>query len=43
MTEHNMLYFNKLSLNAHLHENEGGFTFLSVYFLIQSFRNIRVY
>ena len=44
MTGHNIQYFNKLSPNAHLHENEGGggFTFLSVYFFSLSLRNGRV-
>ena len=46
MTGHNIQYFNKLSPNAHLHENEGGggggFTFLSVYFFSLSLRNVRV-
>ena len=40
MTEHNILYFNKFSLNAHLHKNEGGFMFLSVCFLSLSLRNV---
>ena len=46
MTVHNIQYFNKLSPNAHLHENEGGggasrFS-RSIFFFSLSLRNVRV-
>ena len=44
MTGHNIQYFNKLSPNAHLHENEGGGAsrFSRSIFFSLSLRNVRV-